>query len=106
MLYVPVGIIPYPVIWLYDKILWLSDPVLLVIEVVLALNFVMHCSRRAAENIEEDEEEAWKWKVLLLNKILNTIFLRLLDGRFSLPKQSQKSRSILQNGSRSLALFW
>lgn len=61
--YVPVGIIPYPVIWLYDKALWLSDPVLLVIEVVLALNFVMHCSQRAAENIEEDEEEAWKWKV-------------------------------------------
>ena len=63
VLYVPVGIIPYPVIWLYDKILWLSEPVLLLIEVVLLLNFVMQCSRQAAEKIEEDEDEAWKWKV-------------------------------------------
>ncbi|XP_053375857.1 uncharacterized protein LOC123533302 isoform X1 [Mercenaria mercenaria] len=65
VIYLPLGAIPYPVIWLYDKILWLSDPLLLAVEVVLALNFVMHCSRRCAENIEEDEDEAWKWKVLL-----------------------------------------
>lgn len=65
VIYVPLGAIPYPIVWLYDKILWMSDPLLLAVEVVLALNFVMHCSRRCAENIEEDEEEAWKWKALL-----------------------------------------
>ena len=26
--------------------------------------------------------------------------------KFTLPKQSQRSRSILQDGSRSLGLFW
>ena len=67
VIYLPLGSIPYPIIWLYDKILWLSDPLLLAVEVVLALNFVMHCSRRCAENIEDDEEEAWKWKVAFIN---------------------------------------
>ena len=28
------------------------------------------------------------------------------NTNFTLPKQSQRSRSILQNGSRSLGLFW
>ena len=33
------------------------------------------------------------------------LFLRLEDGVFLLPKQSQKSRSIIKDGSRSLGLF-
>ncbi|KAL4223201.1 hypothetical protein ACF0H5_016673 [Mactra antiquata] len=65
IIYVPLGVFPWPVIWLYDKILWLSEPVLLTVEIVLILNYVMHCSRRCAENIEESEEDAWKWKCLL-----------------------------------------
>ena len=36
--------------------------------------------------------------------MLYTVFLRLYD-EFFLPKQSQKSRSILLDGSRSLGLF-
>ena len=28
------------------------------------------------------------------------------NANFTLPKQSQRSRSILQDGSRSLGLFW
>ena len=28
------------------------------------------------------------------------------NTNFTLPKQSQRSRSILQDGSRSLGLFW
>ena len=28
------------------------------------------------------------------------------NTKFTLPKQSQRSRSILQDGSRSLGLFW
>ena len=34
-----------------------------------------------------------------------TVFFSFQDGVFFLPKQSQKSRSILQDGSRSLGLF-
>ncbi|KAL3858142.1 hypothetical protein ACJMK2_012752 [Sinanodonta woodiana] len=65
MCLIPMNLIPYPVVWLYDKLLWYSDPLLQLIEVILALNFVMHCSKRATEMIEENEEEAWKWKMLL-----------------------------------------
>jgi len=54
---------PYPIVWLYHQCLRVLEPVLLTTEMVLALNFVMHCSRRCAEKIEEDEDEAWKWKV-------------------------------------------
>ena len=34
------------------------------------------------------------------------LFLRLEDRVFALPKQSQKSRSISQDGSRSVGLCW
>ena len=35
----------------------------------------------------------------------HTVFLNYKTG-FSLPTQSQKSRSILEDGSRFLGLFW
>ncbi|WAR01887.1 hypothetical protein MAR_008445 [Mya arenaria] len=60
---VPLSVIPYPAVWLYGWLLWLMEPVLLCIETVLALNLVMQFSRNCAEKIEEDEDEAWKWKV-------------------------------------------
>ncbi|XP_052802670.1 uncharacterized protein LOC128232907 [Mya arenaria] len=62
---VPLSVIPYPAVWLYGWLLWLMEPVLLCIETVLALNLVMQFSRNCAEKIEEDEDEAWKWKLLL-----------------------------------------
>ena len=34
-----------------------------------------------------------------------TVFLRLYDGVFFLPKQSKRSRSVSQDGSRSFGLF-
>ena len=36
---------------------------------------------------------------------LFTIFLQLYDRVFFLPKQTQRSRSVLKDGSRSLGLF-
>ncbi|KAH3890563.1 hypothetical protein DPMN_014648 [Dreissena polymorpha] len=55
--------IPYAVVWLYSWLLWLLEPVLLTAEMVLALNCVMHLSHGCVEKIEEDEDQAWKWKV-------------------------------------------
>jgi len=57
-IYVPVSLIPYPVIWFYDKLLWVSEFGLHIAEIVLALNFVLHCSQRVMEKLDEDDESA------------------------------------------------
>jgi hypothetical protein len=53
--------------WLYDKILWMTEPVLMVAEIILALNFVMHCSQRVIEKIEEDDSNLWKVIIMAAN---------------------------------------
>ncbi|XP_052242144.1 uncharacterized protein LOC127852282 [Dreissena polymorpha] len=65
LVYLPMSFIPYAVVWLYSWLLWLLEPVLLTAEMVLALNCVMHLSHGCVEKIEEDEDQAWKWKLLL-----------------------------------------
>lgn len=60
LVYLPINLVPYPLVWLYDKILWMTEPVLMVAEIILALNFVMHCSQRVIEKMEEDDSNLWK----------------------------------------------
>ncbi|XP_041347038.1 uncharacterized protein LOC121366798 [Gigantopelta aegis] len=66
LLLLPINLTPVPLIWLYDKLIWLAEPVLLLAEVVLAQNFVMRCSQRVADNIDDDDENAPKWKALVI----------------------------------------
>ena len=63
LLLLPISLTPMPVVWLYDKLIWLAEPVLLLAEVVLVQNFVMRCGQRVADNIDDDDENAKKWKV-------------------------------------------
>ncbi|XP_052075634.1 uncharacterized protein LOC127713077 [Mytilus californianus] len=60
LIYLPINLVPYPLVWLYDKILWVTEPALMIAEIVLALNFVMHCSQRVIEKMEEDDSNLWK----------------------------------------------
>lgn len=58
--FVPVNLIPWPIIWLYDKLLWVTGPVLMITEIILALNFQMRCGQRAIDRIQEDDSPAVK----------------------------------------------
>ncbi|XP_071151990.1 uncharacterized protein [Mytilus edulis] len=60
LIYLPINLVPYPLVWLYDKILWVTEPALMIAEIVLALNFVMHCGQRVIEKMEEDDSNVWK----------------------------------------------
>ena len=68
LVYLPINLVPYPLVWLYDKILWMTEPVLMVAEIILALNFVMHCSQTVIEKMEEDDSNLWK--VILMSNLL------------------------------------
>lgn len=58
--FVPVNLIPWPIIWLYDKLLWVTGPVLMITEIILAVNFQMRCSQMAIDRIEEDDSPGFK----------------------------------------------
>ena len=74
LLLLPISLTPTPVVWLYDKLIWLAEPVLLLAEVVLVQNFVMRCGQRVADNIDDDDENAKKWKVSMYLTYLLVIF--------------------------------
>ncbi|KAL5017447.1 hypothetical protein ScPMuIL_007036 [Solemya velum] len=64
--YLPLYFIPYPVIWVYDKLIWLSEPVFLLSEVILFQNFVFRKSQKAADAIANgDDSELVKWKTVV-----------------------------------------
>ncbi|XP_061166487.1 uncharacterized protein LOC133175399 [Saccostrea echinata] len=65
--YVPINLIPWPVIWLYDKLLWITGPVLMITEIVLALNFQMRCSQRVCVRIQEDDSSLFKLIIILFS---------------------------------------
>ena len=73
LVYLPINLVPYPVVWLYDKILWMTEPVLMVAEIILALNFVMHCSQRVIEKIEEDDSNLWKVIIMSANLLKSPV---------------------------------
>ncbi|KAK3083683.1 hypothetical protein FSP39_001451 [Pinctada imbricata] len=76
--YIPVNLIPWPFIWLYDKVLWVTGPLLLLAEVVLALNFVMHCSQRMVDSIHDEESQGMKILMICLTSgcyALSTSFM-------------------------------
>ncbi|XP_046570719.1 uncharacterized protein LOC124278973 [Haliotis rubra] len=65
--FLPINLTPWPIVWLYDKLIWATEPLLLLAEVVLVQNFVMRCSQRVAEKIEDEgEEEGFRWKCLVI----------------------------------------
>lgn len=84
--FVPVNLIPWPMIWLYDKLLWVTGPVLMITEIILAVNFQMRCSQMAIDRIEEDDSPGFKViknneiyrKICLVCKILYWDILSLL----------------------------
>jgi hypothetical protein len=76
--YLPINLVPYPVVWLYDKILWMTEPVLMVAEIILALNFVMHCSQRVIEKIEEDDSNLWKVIIMSANLLKSPVIFFIL----------------------------
>ncbi|OWF40938.1 uncharacterized protein LOC110463107 [Mizuhopecten yessoensis] len=68
-LYLPVSLIPYPLVWIYDKVLWMSEFGLQVAEIVLALNFVMHVSQRVTEKIEEEQSPVLKFALVCFTSL-------------------------------------
>lgn len=67
--FVPVNLIPWPIIWLYDKLLWVTGPVLMITEIILAVNFQMRCSQMAIDRIEEDDSPGFKVKMKFTEKL-------------------------------------
>lgn len=65
--FVPVNLIPWPMIWLYDKLLWVTGPVLMITEIILAVNFQMRCSQMAIDRIEEDDSPGFKLIIILFS---------------------------------------
>ncbi|XP_005094950.1 uncharacterized protein LOC101847809 [Aplysia californica] len=66
LMYLPVSLTPWPVIWLFDKLIWASNPVFMISEVVLVQNFVMRRSQLAADQIEQDDDSAVAYKAAIL----------------------------------------
>ncbi|XP_067672987.1 uncharacterized protein [Haliotis asinina] len=65
--FLPINLTPWPIVWLYDKLLWATEPLLLLAEVILVQNFVMRCSQRVAEKIEDEgDDEGFKWKCVII----------------------------------------
>ncbi|RUS85734.1 hypothetical protein EGW08_006528 [Elysia chlorotica] len=66
IVYLPVSITPWPIVWVYTRIMWLTEPMLMVAEVILLLNYVMRMSQIGADEIEENEDSAFKYKAAIL----------------------------------------
>ncbi|GFR73761.1 hypothetical protein ElyMa_003877200 [Elysia marginata] len=66
LVYLPVSVTPWPVVWLYTRTMWLTEPLLMVAEVILLLNYVMRMSQHGADEIEQDEDSSYKYKGAIL----------------------------------------
>lgn len=86
--FVPVNLIPWPIIWLYDKLLWVTGPVLMITEIILALNFQMRCGQRAIDRIQEDDSPAVK--VILIFCELRVIDIKVFAIGFNFFKFLQR----------------
>ena len=53
LLALPITVVPYFFLWVYDKFIWLSEPVFLTIEAVEVVRVSVRTSSRIAEQIEE-----------------------------------------------------
>ncbi|XP_038054850.1 uncharacterized protein LOC119727033 [Patiria miniata] len=53
LLALPITVVPYLFLWVYDKLIWLSEPVFLTIEAVELVRVSVRTSSRVAEQIEE-----------------------------------------------------
>ncbi|XP_022104596.1 uncharacterized protein LOC110986742 isoform X2 [Acanthaster planci] len=53
ILALPITVVPYLFLWVYDKLIWLSEPVFLTIEAVELVRVSVRTSSRMAEQIEE-----------------------------------------------------
>ena len=53
LLLFPISLIPYPLVWLYDKVLWLSEPGLQVLEVVLAIQCILKLGQGLVDHIDD-----------------------------------------------------
>jgi len=66
LLYLPVSLTPWPVIWLFEMVLWVSNPVFMLSEVILVQNFVMRKSQLAVDQIEENNDSEFSFKAAIL----------------------------------------
>ena len=53
LLALPITVVPYLFLWVYDKLIWLSEPVFLTIEAVEVVRVSVRTSSRVAEQIDE-----------------------------------------------------
>jgi hypothetical protein len=49
----PVNIIPYSVIWVYDKLMWVSEPLWLFVEAAELVELCMILSQKLQDKIDE-----------------------------------------------------
>lgn len=89
LIYLPINLVPYPLVWLYDKILWVTEPALMIAEIVLALNFVMHCGQRVIEKIEEDDSNVWK-----VNKSVDSLVFKFIKTSYTSQNSLRKRYQI------------
>ena len=53
LLSVPINLVPYLFLWVYDKLIWLSEPVFLTIEAVEVVRISVRTSLRMSNRIQE-----------------------------------------------------
>ncbi|XP_019622340.1 PREDICTED: uncharacterized protein LOC109468538 [Branchiostoma belcheri] len=53
VLSLPVNLMPYALVWLYDKLLLVSEPALLLVEAAEVVRMTLRCSELALQHIEE-----------------------------------------------------
>ncbi|XP_071110865.1 uncharacterized protein [Haliotis cracherodii] len=86
LVFLPINLTPWPIVWLYDKLLWATEPLLLLAEVVLVQNFVMRCSQKVVDKIEDERaEEGFKWKCVIIgiSVLCYAVAVRLLWDMYS-----------------------
>ncbi|CAL1543919.1 unnamed protein product [Lymnaea stagnalis] len=66
LIFIPITLTPWIVIWIYSNIIFLTEPFLKIAEVIVILNFVMRMSQSAADEIERDESSSFNYKGAIL----------------------------------------
>uniref|UniRef100_A0A2C9LKP2 Uncharacterized protein n=1 Tax=Biomphalaria glabrata TaxID=6526 RepID=A0A2C9LKP2_BIOGL len=71
LMFLPISLAPWPIIWIYSTVILLTEPVLRIAEGIVLLNVVMRKSQSAADEIEKDEESSnlYKGVILLFSSI-------------------------------------
>ncbi|XP_013415846.1 uncharacterized protein LOC106177571, partial [Lingula anatina] len=71
----PVSLTPFPVVWLYDKLLWLSEPVWMLTEVLIPLEWAMAMSQKAVDRLDEEPTNLAKGMILGLSTLCYAVML-------------------------------